>query len=107
MSVVYWIPAFAGMTSGTLLGGAERLGLRQGRWRRRVLLRRASDELLIIFAHGLAALRSRRVHRVALELRDEGADVLHALRVEPAPLDAAPDGEQIGLRLVGANELVS
>src|SRR5262245_246813 len=47
------------------------------------------------------------MHRVSLELRDEDANVLHALRVEPAPFHAAPDGEQIGLGLVGADELMA
>ena len=68
--------------------------------------RRRADQLAIIFAHGLAALRAGRMHRVAFQLRDEGADVLHALRIEPAPFHAAPDGEQIGLGLIGAIELV-
>ena len=61
----------------------------------------------IVFAHGLAALGSGRMHRVALQRRDEGADVLHANGVEPAPFHAAPDGEEVGLGLVGAHELMA
>src|SRR5690348_1972180 len=39
-------------------------------------------------------------------MRNESADVLQALRVEPTRLHAAPDGEQVGLSLAGPHELV-
>src|SRR5262245_64154303 len=70
------------------------------------LLGRGPDQVAVIFAHGLAALRSGRVDGIALQLRDEEADILHALGVEPIPFDAAPDGEEIRLGLVGALELM-
>jgi hypothetical protein len=65
------------------------------------------NQLAIISAHGLAALRARRMHRITFERGDEGADILHALRIEPAPFHPAPDGEEVGFGLVGALELVA
>jgi hypothetical protein len=40
---------------------------------------------VVIFAHGLAALRSGRVDGIALQLRDEDADVLHASQPRLTP----------------------
>src|SRR5687768_3206083 len=57
-------------------------------------------------AHGLAALRAGRMHGVALQGGNESADFLHAAGIEPAPSDAAADGEEVRLRLIRAFELV-
>src|SRR6478752_1280732 len=101
----------SGEKNGRLLLRRERLRLLLGDWLRRRRARRlrgaALDQLLVIIAHGLAALGPWRMHRIALQRRDEGADLLHAHGVEPAPFHAAPDGKQVGLGLVRPFELVA
>src|SRR5262245_35850604 len=47
------------------------------------------------------------MHRIALQRRDEGADILHTDGIEPAPFYAAPDREQVCLGLVRTFELVA
>src|SRR5581483_3572138 len=61
----------------------------------------------ITLAHQLATLRTGRMYAVALELRDEGANLVQALAVEPARLHAAPDRVAVGAGLGRADELVA
>ena len=90
-------------------GRRQRIGLGLGlggRRRGRGLTLAALNQLVIVVAHGLATFRARRMHGIALQRRDEGTDILHADRVEPAPRYATADGEEIGLGLVRPLPLV-
>ena len=77
---------------------------------------RRAEQLAIIFAHGLAALRAGRMHPVALQLRDEGADVLGGdrlpallpfrVRVPLAGLDQLVHRDRAAARALHANYLL-
>lgn len=83
------------------VGRSERIGLYAGACPLALV-----HELAVIGPHRFAALRTRRVNRVAFQLRDERADLFHALRIEPAPSYAAADSKQVRFRLAGADELM-
>src|SRR5262249_9083847 len=71
--------------------------------RERTLPDRGVGEAL---AHVLAPVRAREVHAVALGGRDEPADLLDPVLVEPALPPPALHGKAVGRLLVGSAELV-
>ena len=65
------------------------------------------DRVGVALAHDLAAVRAREMHAVALGRADELADLVEAVRRQPALTAATLDGEAIGRFLVGAAKLVA